>query len=85
MKGKIKNLVKNKKFGFVQNLQNTKFFFHESDFLGHWNDLCEDFDKGHLIEVEFESFSTPKGMRASGVKRIDGGKVMEIENEQSEK
>jgi len=81
MKGKLRGIVKNKNFGFIKNQQEIEYFFHKSDFNGFWEDLEVDYSKGHKIELEFEPFNTPKGKRAANVRRVDGGRIMEISDE----
>lgn len=68
MTGKIKNLPEGKNFGFIDS-RNKDYFFHREDFDGHWDDLIKDFRSGKEIEVEFEEAHSPKGLRASSVKR----------------
>jgi cold shock CspA family protein len=70
--GKIKSLQAQKGYGFID-VPGTKdeYFFHRDDFNGHWQDLVTDYTLGDRPPVEFEGKSTPKGKRASNVKRID--------------
>lgn len=43
-----------------------------TDFNGHWPDLIQDtYDKSNTIEVKFEPDTTPKGLRARTVSRLD--------------
>jgi cold shock CspA family protein len=78
MRGTLKNLPRNKGFGFIQNQQKTEYFFHKTDFTGFWNDLEDDFYNGNEIELEFEPYSTNKGPRACNVRRIDSGVIREV-------
>lgn len=73
MKGIVKNIVQGKSFGFISvDTTRTELFFHREDFNGHWDDLVADHANGkHKIPVEFEQVNSPKGPRASNVKRID--------------
>ena len=71
MIGRIKNLVSEKRFGFIE-CQGTEYFFHRDDLIGFWDDLVEDFQKKRLsIQVEFEIGHSNKGPRAANVKRLD--------------
>jgi cold shock CspA family protein len=76
MKGIVKTLVSEKKFGFISDAQGTDYFFHKEDFNGFWDDLVKDFRDHHKIEVEFDKEKTERGMRASNVKRTDRGVVV---------
>ena len=72
MTGTIKNIVVKRAFGFIVNpTTRTEYFFHRDDFSGHWDDLVEDWNNKETVPVEFEVVSSPKGLRASNVKRID--------------
>jgi cold shock CspA family protein len=74
MKGIIKKLVPEKGYGFISiggSNHRDEYFFHQDDFIGHWNDLVEDYHIMEKIEVEFLGGSTPKGLRASNVTRLD--------------
>lgn len=66
MQGVIKKVDHVRQFGFIR-AANIDYFFHRDDFDGTWADLCEDFDKGGVIEVEFEPTKTDKGPRAAEV------------------
>ncbi len=73
MRGNVANIVEQKNFGFIR-CGETEFFFHKSDFNGHWEDLVKDFKnkkRGQAIEVTFEEVYSQKGPRASGVSRTD--------------
>lgn len=73
MTGKIRSLPEGKNFGFIDGGGDKKkdIFFHRDDFQGHWNDLLHDFRKGQVIEVEYESEQSMKGLRAKEVRRTD--------------
>lgn len=73
LKGTVKSLNSQKKFGFIF-CNGHEYFFHREDFNGHWDDLVHDFDawpRQKKIEVEFEEVFNPKGPRAANVKRLD--------------
>lgn len=72
LKGIIKSLNDKKKFGFIK-CGGNEYFFHREDFQGYWDDLVNDFEAFNKkkIEVEFEEVYSPKGPRASNVKRLD--------------
>ncbi len=74
MQGQVKKIVSEKKYGFITTAQ-MDYFFHKDDFDGHWNDLDKDFSRGKVIEVEFEPVRSEKGLRASEVRRLDGGRA----------
>jgi cold shock CspA family protein len=72
MKGHVKSIPGNKGFGFIRASNGAEYFFHESDFNGHWRDLVTDFNGNDSpVEVTFEPTDTPKGLRAAKVKRLD--------------
>lgn len=68
MKGVVKTIVADKGYGFIKTVGGTEYFFHKSDFNGHWTDLVEDANK--QVEVEFDVTNSPKGPRAANVRRI---------------
>ena len=72
MQGVIRNVRGDGFYGFIKTNKGD-YFFHKSEFDGHWADLLEDIDAGEEIEVEFEPTRTDKGLRAVGVRRIYGG------------
>lgn len=70
-KGKVIRLISEKGFGFISH-DSKDYFFHRDDFLGHWNDLVEDFHAKRIdIEVQFLPTETTKGFRAQNVSRMD--------------
>lgn len=70
MTGRIMKLFENKNFGFIKS-GNVDYFFHRDDFVGHWNDLIEDFQIEGYIDVEFEKgIISKKGPRAEQVTRV---------------
>jgi len=71
MLGEIRKLVEDKQYGFIKT-EKADYFFHRSDFDGHWEDLVDDVNKG-VVEVEFEPTRTEKGLRAAEVRRTDNG------------
>jgi cold shock CspA family protein len=73
MTGEIKRLVENRYFGFIKdNMSGKEYFFHREDFKGHWNDLVNDVeDKTISIPVSFDPAESPKGPRATNVRRLD--------------
>lgn len=72
MKGIVKKVNVEKSYGFI-GTANADYFFHKSDFDGHWADLVKDFEGNIAIEVEFEPTRTDKGLRASEIQRTDNG------------
>lgn len=73
MTGKIIRIVPDKGFGFIKSdLNQVDYFFHKSEFDGHWMDLVDDFDNKE-IRVRFDEAMTNKGPRAEKVRRLDGG------------
>lgn len=62
MKGKVKTLVANKGFGFIQGTDNVQYFFHKSSVK---NGRIEDMEVGD--EVEFEESEGEKGPRAEDI------------------
>ncbi len=74
MNGKIR-AVNMKGYGFIKYTDGKEYFFHRSEFDGHWNDLVDDFESHKEIQVEFDvdtdSERTKKGPRARNVKRLD--------------
>lgn len=73
MKGTVKTIPDGKSFGFISaDITKTELFFHREDFAGFWEDLVKDHARGkNHIPVEFEAINSPKGPRASNVKRLD--------------
>jgi cold shock CspA family protein len=72
MRGTIKTVKSEKGYGFVMDDDNREFFFHRSEFHGHWNDLVNDFADGHKIYVRFEEDRPgDRGPRAKNVVRLD--------------
>ena len=62
-----------KRFGFIEGEDRVEYFFHATDFNGHYNDLVEDVKAGQRIEVDFSIVPSLKGPRAGNVVRTDGG------------
>jgi cold shock CspA family protein len=73
MEGLVVKAFADKRFGFIRAGDKKEYFFHQSDFNGHWDDLVQDIDSGRQIQVTFDIVPSPKGPRGSGVTRIDGG------------
>lgn len=73
MTGTVVRLWKDKSYGFVKRDESSdEYFFHRQDFVGHWDDLCDDFvPNGESLKVEFTADQTPKGKRARNVARLD--------------
>jgi len=70
MQGIVKNIVVKRAFGFVI-ANGQEYFFHKDDFNGHWDDLVNDWNNKDKVSVEFEVTPSPKGPRASKVRRTD--------------
>ena len=61
-KGKIKKLIRDRGFGFIDDTDGREVFFHQSSLVGiTFDDLKGD------EEVEFEVEDSPKGPRAVNV------------------
>lgn len=72
MVGKLIKLLGDKGFGFVMADDGTEYFLHRADFLGHWNDMVDDYREGKTIYIDFKEDKTnPKGPRASSASRTD--------------
>ena len=71
MTGKIDKVHGDKGFGWIYGEDKERYFFHKSDFNGHWNDLLVDSKLNKPIPVQFEGGKTSKGPRASMVSRLD--------------
>lgn len=73
MTGELVRMVSNKGFAFIKGKENgIDYFFHHDDFNGHWKDLVQDFEYADgVIQLEFTPNESPKGPRASDVKRLD--------------
>ena len=72
MTGYIKNILANKKFGFIEEpATKIQYFFHMQDYKGNWDELVEDFDTlgPGIVELEFDIVKSPKGPRAGNVKK----------------
>ena len=64
-KGKIKKLVRERGFGFINDTDGREVFFHQSGLTdGGFDGLRED------QEVEFEVENSPKGPRAINIRLI---------------
>lgn len=72
MIGLVRTVKNQKGYGFIVDGDGIDHFFHRSEFKGHWNDLCDDFDNNVKIAVMFEA-DTPgeRGPRAKNVRRTD--------------
>lgn len=72
MNGTVVKVLPDKNFGFIKS-NGTEFFFHRSDYNGHWEDLVTDFQTKNpkTIRVSFDEVHNPKGPRASNVRRED--------------
>jgi len=68
MEGTVRSVLGVKNYGFIRTDRHKDYFFHREDFLGHWDDLVEDFEADKVIKVQFDIGSTPKGPRARNVK-----------------
>jgi cold shock CspA family protein len=82
MRGTIKRIMDEKRFGFIQGEDGKEYFFHSSEFQGYYDDLVEDVKKKQRVPVEFAVMASPKGPRAGNVIRTDGG-VGEIDFSQT--
>lgn len=71
MIGRVKSMKTDKGFGFIVS-NGKEYFFHKSGFRGHWDDFVEDFNlPDSAIDVEFDKEDSPKGLRATNVRRLD--------------
>ena len=61
-KGKIKKLVSDRGFGFIEDADGKEVFFHQSSLVGTAFDALQGNE-----EVEFEIEDSPKGPRAVNV------------------
>ena len=66
MKGKIKRLIRDRGFGFIDAEDGEEFFFHRSALEGVEFEALEEGDS-----VEFNSEKGPKGLRAVNVRTIE--------------
>lgn len=71
MTGIVRTLNAEKKFGFIKTEGGDDYFFHASQFHGHWEDLETDFKLGMRILVSFDENKGSKGLRANNVTRDD--------------
>ena len=66
MKGKVIRFNKKKGFGFIKTADDKDVFFHYSELIMEgFKDIAVD------SEVEFDVEETPKGLRASKIKKLD--------------
>lgn len=70
MIGVVRMVNNEKRFGFIKS-GDADYFFHATEFNGHWDDLEVDFRMGKRIQVEFLEDKGPKGLRANQVSRTD--------------
>jgi cold shock CspA family protein len=74
MTGTVIKIATNKSFGFIRGEDKIEYFFHRSDFNGHFADLEIDLLNGVKVTVSFNPTDNPgKGPRARVVTRLDGG------------
>lgn len=72
MKGSIRRIVTEKGFGFIRSeASGVEYFFHRSGFIGDFDALASDVEKGQDVKVEFQDVVNNKGPRAENVKRIE--------------
>lgn len=65
LKGKIKRMIRERGFGFIEAEDGKEIFFHQTGLVEVDFDELKEGD-----EVEFETEQSPKGARATNVKRI---------------
>lgn len=65
LKGKIKRIIGDRGFGFIEAEDGKEIFFHQTGLVEVSFDELKEGD-----EVEFETEQSPKGARATNVKRI---------------
>ncbi len=65
LKGKIKRIIRERGFGFIEAEDGKEIFFHQTGLVEVDFDELKEGD-----EVEFETEQSPKGARATNVKRI---------------
>lgn len=70
MEGYIRKLYRDLQYGFIQT-EKGSYFLHKTDYNGHWIALCNAFDEGEHIRIEFQDTMTDKGMRAKEAKLAD--------------
>ena len=72
MKGKIKEIVTDRGFGFIKGEDGRDFFFHRSALQGlDFKQLSPDEEVEFEVE-EFKEPTTPKAIRATNVKAVKG-------------
>ncbi len=72
MKGKIKEIVTDRGFGFIKAEDGRDFFFHRSALQGlDFEQLYPDEEVEFEVE-EFRGPTTPKAIRATNVKAVKG-------------
>ncbi len=64
-KGKIKKVIRDRGFGFIEAEDGSEIFFHRT---GIVDTSIDDLKEGD--GVEFETEQTPRGPRATNVKRV---------------
>lgn len=64
-KGKIKKVIRDRGFGFIEAEDGSEIFFHRT---GLVETSIDDLKEGD--GVEFETEQTPRGPRATNVKRV---------------
>lgn len=70
MEGRLRKVYRDLQYGFIQS-DKKSYFFHKSSFDGDWSSLCNDFDRGETINLEFKPTTTEKGLRAEEVQFSD--------------
>jgi cold shock CspA family protein len=67
MQGTLKTVFRNNGFGFIESGR-LEYFFHKSNFDGHWEDLCDDYEKNVQVELSFVEVQGERGPRAEEVR-----------------
>lgn len=71
MDGTLVRVYKELRYGFIRG-EGKDYFFHQSDYDGDWDALCNDLNRGGLaIHLEFRPKMTDKGLRAEEVMLSD--------------
>ena len=67
MRGVIKRVMYEKKFGFLLGEDGNEYFFHMSDYRGDFEFLHVDLREERRVDVEFSVVPSIKGPRAGNV------------------
>lgn len=70
MRGFVRSLFPDKRFGFIRPETGKDVFFHKTDVGEVWDEMETLFSRNEKVTVEFESEEGPKGPRATKIEIV---------------